>query len=85
MVFSENGKEEQLVRAGCGKWRCAKIGHFLLHNFASQLESSQPSHFQHYPKASSTTLLQKSDRLHYQLNHFPGAKTVQSHVNDKSI
>ena len=30
--------EEQLVRAGCGKRRCAQIGHFLLDNFAFQLE-----------------------------------------------
>lgn len=58
MVFSESGKEEQLVRAGCGKWRCAKIGHFPLHNFASQLESSaalplsaSPQSIKHNPSA----------------------------------
>lgn len=67
MVFSESEEEEQLVRTGCGKWRCAKIGHFPLHNSASPLESKAALPFSASPEAFSTTLLQKSNHLHYPL------------------
>lgn len=85
MVFSESEEEEQLVRTGCGKWRCAKIGHFPLHNSASPLESKAALPFSASPEAQPFCRKVTTYITHYPLNNFSRAKTGQSHVNDKSI